>query len=281
MARTITEIENQMLAEKANQSSLSGLTSSSQTAIWRLFIYIVAVAISVFEQILDVFKADIEATIKDNYVGTLRWIKTQCLKFQYDATTPQLLEVSDEGKLYYPVVDETKRIITRVSASTDANKNVNIKVAKGSTPTQLSAPEELALNAYLLEMMPAGVTYTVINQVSDKLTIIGYIYYNGQYASVIQQYVEDAINNYLANIDFDGAIKIIDLEMAIRNTTGVKDVKLRDVWVRANATAIGSAEKMIDNYRLSIISKSFSAGYAVEENTAGYTWADTITYVIQ
>lgn len=281
MARTVAQIQTQMIAEKEAQSALSGLTSTSQTAIWRLFIYIQAVSINVFEQLMDLFKTEIEGIVENNYVGTPKWISTQCFKFQYDATTPQILELdTTETKLVYPTVDATLRIVTRASVNVDLNKNVNIKVAKSEPPEQLAAGEETALNAYLLEMMPAGVTYTVVNEVSDKLYIAGTIYYNGQYASTIDTDVPAAINAYLANIPFDGVLRVSELEQAIKTATGVIDLNLSDVWVRADSIPIANATKLIDAETLQIISTTFSAGYAVEEDTATYTWADKINYQI-
>lgn len=281
MARTVAQIQTQMLAEKAAQTALDGLTSTSQTAIWRLFIYIQAVSINVFEQLQDLFKTEIEGIVENNYVGSPKWVSTQCFKFQYSATTPQILQLNTtETKLAYPIIDETLQIITRASVNVDLNKNVNIKVAKSEPPIQLSAPEETAINGYLLEMMPAGVTYTVINAVSDKLYIAGTIYYNGQYASTIDVDVPAAINAYLSTIPFDGTLRIVELEQSIKAATGVIDLNLADVWVRANSTPIANATKLIDAETLKIISTTFNAGYAIEENTATYTWTDKIIYEI-
>ena len=47
-----------------------------------------------------------------------------------------------------------------------------------------------------------------------------------------------------------------------------------------NSIPIANAFKLIDDYTLVIISIVPYAGYAVEENTAGETWADKITYTI-
>jgi hypothetical protein len=243
--------------------------------------YIVAAAINITEQLQDAFRTDIETVVKNNYVGTPKWIKTMCFYFQYSAANPQILEYDETTfKVNYAVVNTDLRIITRCSVSTDLNKNVNIKVAKSDPPTQLAAGEETALNAYLTDIIPAGVTFNVINDVADKLYIKGTVYYDGQYSSTIQDNVELAINNYLANIDFDGNIKIIDLQLAIRNVQGVTDIDLDDVWLRADSLPLANGFKMIENSTLMILSKVPVAGYAVEEDTAGETWGDKITYTM-
>ena len=280
MARSTSEIAQQMLDAKAADSNLSGLTSTSQTSIWRLWIFIVAACHNVLEQLLDLFKTEIETTVENNYVGTPKWIRQKCLEFQYSAVNPQVFEITDNTKIAFPVIDPSLRIVTRASVTTDQNKIVKIKVAKGEPPTQLVGAEPVALQAYFSELVPAGVYWELINAISDKLFIEGIIYYDGQYSATIQANVETGINAYLSGIDFDGQIKIVDLEIAIRQVVGVKDLKLENVWLRANSIPLANGFKMIDNYTLSIISAVPFAGYAVEETTAGETWSDKITYTI-
>lgn len=279
-ARSISTISQQMLDAKAADSNLSGLTSTSQTSIWRLWIFIVAACINVFEQLIDKFKVEIETTVENNYVGTAKWIRQKCLEFQYSAVNPQVLEITDNTKIAFPVIDPSLRIVTRASVSTDLNKRVTIKVAKGEPPTQLVGAEPVALQAYFSELVPAGVYWQIVNAVSDKLYIEGEVFYDGMYSATIETIVPDAINAYLSSIDFDGLIKISDLENAIRSATGVIDIKLENVWLRANSIPLANAFKMIDTFTLVIISAVPYAGYAVEEDTAGETWADKITYTV-
>ena len=280
MARSISTIAQQMLDAKAADSNLAGLTSTSQTSIWRLWIFIVAACINVFEQLIDIFKVEIETTVENNYVGTPKWIRQKCLEFQYSAANPQVLEITNNTKIAFPVIDPSLRIVTRASVSTDFNKKVTIKVAKGEPPTQLTGAEPVALQAYFSELVPAGVYWEIVNAVSDKLYIEGEVFYDGMYSATIGTIVPDAINAYLSSIDFDGLIKVSDLENAIRSATGVIDIKLENVWLRANSIPLANGFKLIDAFTLVIISATPFAGYAVEEDTVGETWADKITYTV-
>ncbi len=110
MARTVNEIKAQMLAEKQAQSSLNALTSTSQTAFWNLYIYLVAVAINIFEQIMDLFKVDIEAVAAKSYPGSAKWIQSKVFEFQYSATTPQYVEMQSDFSLAYPIIDSSPSI---------------------------------------------------------------------------------------------------------------------------------------------------------------------------
>ncbi|WP_394775425.1 hypothetical protein [Flavobacterium sp.] len=75
MARTIAEIQNEILSEKDKQSSLSGLTDS-KAAIWKLWINIVATAIWVHEKI-------VEKNALISRPHTLNWYREQALNFHY------------------------------------------------------------------------------------------------------------------------------------------------------------------------------------------------------
>lgn len=286
MARTVEEIKAQAIEAKEADSNLSGLSSISKVALWNVLFYVPALMIQLFEQLLDIFKKEIEDTVSNNYVGTPKWIRLKSLEFQYSATVPQIVEINSETyKIAYPVVDTSLRIITRVTADTDLNREVNIKIAKSEPPVQLSGPEETAYLDYLKEINVAGVEYNVINAVSDKLYLDAEIFYNGQYISVISDTVEAALNDYLAKIAFqdnnDGKIQVIEIAKAIKSVPGVIDLKIKDIWLRPHTTPLVNAFKLVDNYSVVIISSIPYSGYVVEETTASNTWADKLTYTIQ
>lgn len=79
MARTIAEIQNEILDEKKKQPSLEGLTNDSKTAIWKLWINIVATAIWVHEKI-------VEKNALISRPHTLNWYREQALNFHYGIT---------------------------------------------------------------------------------------------------------------------------------------------------------------------------------------------------
>lgn len=76
MARTIAEIQNEILAEKKKQPLLNGLTNTSKTSIWNLWINIVATAIWVHEKI-------VEKNALISRPHTLNWYRDQALNFHY------------------------------------------------------------------------------------------------------------------------------------------------------------------------------------------------------
>lgn len=76
MARTIAEIQNEILIEKGKQSSLNGLDNNSKTSIWKLWVNIMATAIWVHEKI-------VEKNALISRPHTLNWYREQALNFHY------------------------------------------------------------------------------------------------------------------------------------------------------------------------------------------------------
>ena len=288
MARSIAEIKNQMLVEKANQPALSGLNSPSQVAIWNLLFYIVAFAINVFEQLLDVFNLQQSALALAAVPGTDNWVQKKTFEFQYDATNVQYL-VLDLTTLSvgYPQINTAYQIITRCSVKSIGQGICNIKVAKGSTPTALTSLEKSALANYWNPNVSnsygfAGVNYVIISESADEIEIVGSIYYAGQYASVISTNVITALNNYLTNLPFNGNVSINAIEDAVQAVTGVNQVKLTQVNIRRNTQAYGTGTVMYSLATgVNIVELGSYAGYVIAETTSGHTFTDTLTFIAQ
>src|SRR5437868_6766764 len=84
MARTISEIQTQILAAVAADAVLSPkLTSTSKTAIYRLWAYIVAVAIWALENLYDLFRIETDEKIALLKPHSLRWYASKAVAFQY------------------------------------------------------------------------------------------------------------------------------------------------------------------------------------------------------
>ena len=281
MARSISQIKAQMIDEKNNQSALSGLTSTSQTAIWNLYFFIVATAINIFEQLQDLYKSDIQTQIANAIPQTKQWLQAMVFKFQFDANNPQILSLVDLVPLY-PIVDTTKQIVTRCSVNTEINKQVSIRVAKENPPVKLTTAEVNALSSYVTLIGNAGVTYNVISLDPDLIEINADIYYNAQYSAIISDSMTNAINTFLANIDFNGAIYVGKLEDAMRGVAGVNDVKINVLNVRASFETYAQTHTLY-NLSTGINNRLYQpyAGYIITETQTSHTLTDTLTYHAQ
>ena len=201
MARTVDEIKQTILDAKDGEPDLSGLNSPSSTAVFNLWAYITAVAINAFEQLLDLATEDLEELARDAISGTEEWLQKRFLEFQYDASNPQVITVTD-GAATYPVVDESLRIITRAAVKTQSNGKVQVKVAKGDTTLEpLDTSELNALIGYIDKIGFAGVAVDTVSLNADRFQFQGEIFYSGEYVdTTVKQSVIDAIYKCLFGI---------------------------------------------------------------------------------
>lgn len=290
MARTFSQIKAQMIATKQSQTTLSGLTSTSQTSTYGLLFFIPAVGIALLEQLMDIFKINTEATVKTAISPSAAWLQKKVFEFQYSATVQQIITINNFSPSY-AVIDPTLQIISRCSVVTTAQRIVTIKVATGSPPTALSAPQLASLNSYLTKggdgtlagagtgISYAGVQANAVSFLPDRLFLEGTITYNGQYAAVISASVIAAVNNYLSLIPFDGNVKILSLTDAIQAVPGVTDIKLKFVGMRALSVAFANKTLLIDTYTEVFTLYPTFAGYIIQEDTAGQTFTDKLTFV--
>lgn len=283
MARTVAEIQAEIIAYKEAQADLAGLTSTSHRAIWILWTFVVASAIAIFEQLQDLYLATVEAVVARSAGASFLWVQDKFFKFQYSATDPQVIQLIDTVP-QYPVVNEALRIITACSVTSSVSNEVNIKVAKEDPYTALSGPELSAAQSMIDTIGVAGIIYNVISLAADKIYINANVYYKGQYSSVIEDLVITALNNYLqtlSKINFNGEIKMSDLEGVIRVVEGVNDVVMLNVKGRADAVVFASGTYFIQNSTLVTRLWNPAAGYIVQEDTAGQTFADSLNFISQ
>ena len=283
MARSITTIQNEIIAAKTADSNLNSLNSPSAVAIWRLWSRIIAGAIETQEQLWDVFKAELEQIAREAVPGTADWLQKRVLEFQYSATNPQVISVID-GKATYSTIDASLRIVTRAAVVEQVNNRVLVKVAKddgsgGLTP--LAAQEVSALVSYLDAIGFVGIAIDTSSLFADRLKFQGTIFYNGQYVeATVKAAVITAIKAYLSSIsitEFDGTIVREELINAIQAVTGVTGVDTLNVVLTARPSSIPLTGAVVTVQRTYIT----AAGYIIQEDTARSTFNDTITMTLE
>lgn len=279
MARTVAQIKQSMLDAKNADPTLSALTSTSQTAKWNLYYFIVASCIAIFEQLQDIFKTELETIASTAAPSTPQWTRNKVLKFQ----TGDVAELNTTTYVIeYPTINTANQILTRCAVITAPNRTVLIKVAKGNPPTPVSVGELAELQSYVETFNPAGIAFTLINENSDKMEVAGKIYYNGQYSAVISTNVLAALNSYMANLPFNGVISTQAVVDAIQAVEGVISVSLTRILVRRDTVAYGLGVTLYNlTTGVDAVQYQTIAGYVEEETTATHTFADTLTYIVQ
>ena len=287
MSRSVNNINQYIVSNLVVNFAAIGITINpvlwSKRNLLRQICFTVAVCQAYLEQLQDVFKAELEATVNKAAPASTAWVQDKIFKFQYSATNPQVIALVDTVAVY-PVVDTTLRIITACSVTTDISNSVIIKAAKSNPLTALNDAESASLQGYINIIGIAGINYTVQTLYPDKIFIGAQIFYQGQYAAVIQANVINTILNFLQNLsqsNFNGALKMSDLEAVIRNVTGVNDVVLNNVRGRAATDLFSAGIDLI--LGTSVLQRQWLtiAGYIAQEDTATKTLADTLIFTAQ
>jgi hypothetical protein len=286
MARTTAEIQATMDAEQAAQPDLSTLNSTSQTAIYTLWKYIVAKCQNVLEQLWDKKQTELEAILVSAPVLSNEWAKVKSLEFQYDATVPQNMILVDFVP-QYETVDITKRIITRAFV---INNGVGalILVAKSEPPVKLAAGELSSFDDYFRKTgdgtdQAVGLGHIGQNIVVDSLDpdllwLEAEITYRGQYTATIEDDCILAIETFISNVGTTPVLKVTDLITVLKTVEGFVDIYIENMATRAAAVAFGSRTYLITAYSQTLTEISITAGYMIGETTAANTLADKLTF---
>lgn len=247
--RTTQEIYDAMIIEKqANinlnvlqpniddaQTLLTDLGTNSQVAEWRLWVWLVAMATSTLESLWAVFKTEIES-ISNIHYGTIPWYRVVSLEYQHGDSL-----VFVDNMFQYSPIDLTNRIIQKAAAE-QIPGTVIVKVAKaGGIP--LTTIENTAFSAYIDSISPPGINTTIISQIPDEMKIAADVYYDplvlaadGSLLSDASVFpVEDAITNYIDNIDFNGELIITNLQDAMQLAEGVDNPVINTVETKYGA----------------------------------------------
>jgi hypothetical protein len=226
MARPIQEIYDAILTEKAANADLAGLTSTSNTAIWRLWAWITAAALHLHETLWDGFKKEVEEIAAEAIPGTASWYVDQCKAYQHNDT----LSIVDYRAVY--ATENPSAQIVKQAALTETSGALVFKVAKDLSGTSLQklsndpANDEVAgLTAYLNKIKFAGTILSVLSANGDRIQVQGGVfYYNPIHAlDDVKADLDAKVNALLHGLPFNGTLyrnKIVD---AIESTLGYVD----------------------------------------------------------
>ena len=244
MARTIDKIQEQIITEKDRSLGLESLNSTSNTAIWRVWTYITAVAIWTLENLFDLHKKEVDRLLLTKKPHNLLWYKTKAEAFQfgselkpgsdcYDNTGVDHVKVAKSRIVKHVAVVENKKTgWVRIKAA----KEVNGELQKLSNEN----PDELgALNSYMQHIKDAGVKLIVQSLPPDRLKMHIDIYYDamvldengGRLDGGSVKPVNDTIDAYLRSLPFNGAFVLATLTDQLQETPGVVIPQIRHVAV--------------------------------------------------
>ena len=270
MARSIQEIQNLILQAKVQEPALESLNSTSKVAIWRLWVYIIAVAIWSLEKLFDQHRADIDKRLAELKPHTARWYRSKALAFQYGFDLlPDSDKFNNQGHTEEAI--EASKIVKYSAVIESKNEGrliVKIAGEQGDTLQPITEPQKQAFEAYLQEIKDAGVRLSVVNYQPDVLHLQMKIVYdplvldsNGQSIIHATKPIETAIKDYLKRLPFNGELVLAHLIDALQQAEGVKIPHL----VLAQSKNITSGGSYGD-FETIEISKIPTAGYFTIDN---------------
>ena len=280
MARTIQEIQTLILQAKAQEPALNELNSTSKVAIWRLWVYIIAVAIWSLEKLFDQHRADIDKRLAELKPHTARWYRSKALAFQYGFDLlPDSDTFNNQGHTEEAI--EASKIVKYSAVIESKNEGrliVKIAGEQGNTLQPITDAQKQAFEAYLQEIKDAGVRLSVVNYQPDILHLQMKIVYdplvldgNGQSILHATKPVEETIKNYLKRLPFNGELVLAHLIDALQQAEGVKIPHL--VLAQSKNITIGGGYGAFETIE---ISKIPTAGYFTIDNFNDITYVSNV-----
>lgn len=253
MARSIQEIYDALAQEKAEQLELNtlqpdidsaqqllaDLNTPSRVARWRLMLWVVAVAQWTHEVLWDRTLDEIRALAAASNIGTLPWYVAKARAFQFGHDLVLVNNVPG-----YEEDDAEARIVRRAAAKEQGGL-VLLKVAKEEAGVigPMTSGELSAFAAYIDEVKMAGVIVNIISEPADLLRVVATVFYDplvmASDGTLILnpsvRPVDAAIDAYLENLPFNGALVLTNLVDAMQSAAGVINPVLTDVQTRYGA----------------------------------------------
>ena len=280
MARTIQEIQELIYQAKTQEPALESLNSTSKVAIWRLWVYIIAVAIWSLEKIFDQHRADIDKRLAELKPHTARWYRSKALAFQYGFDLlPDSDTFNNQGHTEEQI--EASKIVKYSAVVESPNEGriiVKIATEQGGQLQPITDAQKQAFEAYLQEIKDAGVRLSVVNYQPDILHLQMKIVYdplvldsNGQSITNAFNPIERTIKAYLKRLPFNGELVLAHLIDALQRAEGVKIPHL----VLAQSKNVTSSGEY-GAFETIEISKIPTAGYFTIDNFNDITYISNV-----
>jgi hypothetical protein len=270
MARTIQQIYDVIEQEKNSKPELASLNSPSQTAVYKVWMWVIAACQWILEVLWDKQVEFMLALIANSVVGSLFWYRKKALEFQWNPSVSYYINFDENGIPIYNELVIADRIVKYAAAVDSFNGLVVVKAAKdlNGTPVPLDASELLSFKDYMLSIKFAGTKLQCISFSPDLIRAFMKVYYDPiSNLAVVKQNVENAANQYLKNLPFNGIFYIERLQDAIQKVEGVVSVEMVNVEANLGTTTIYP----INRYYRTV------AGYAVFDPNNGLD--STVTYI--
>ena len=231
MSRNLAEIQESIYKTKASLTELNGLTSTSKTAAWRLWIYIMAFCIYTLERLFDAHSTYVTTGLAEQKAHTPAWYRMQAMAYQFGFTFDENTGVFVDDNATTEQIAASQIIKYCAVNESDDESTLVVKIA-GEDNGILSpiSPEQISsFTSYIKRVRDVGVKINVINYPADKLKLNLRIEYdplvltvNGMNQRTGEFPVVSALNEFLKELPFNGELILAKLVDKLQLIEGVK-----------------------------------------------------------
>ncbi|WP_312310936.1 nucleotidyltransferase [Empedobacter brevis] len=239
MSRTISEIQESIFKTKASLEDLNGLTSTSKTALWRLWVYIMAFCIYTLERLFDTHSIAVTKVLSEQKAHTPAWYRKQALDFQFGFTFDENIGIFDNENATTEQIEASRIIKYCAVNESDDESTLIVKIA-GETDgvlNPITTEHITAFTAYMKRVRDGGVKVNVINYPADYLKLSLKIEYdplvldaNGMNQRTGAFPVNNALNEFLKELPFNGELILAKLVDKLQLIEGVRIPTINAAW---------------------------------------------------
>lgn len=239
MARSISDIKKSMTDIFINDVNIiSGYNLQpgksfeeefSAASIESILFFAFAFGVWVSEKIFDLHKQEVTDLINNMKPHSLLWYANKSKAFEYGYALMADSDLYDNAGLTDEQIAASK--IVDYAAVVEQERGLRIKVATdtGTDLGPLSTGQLDSFIAYMQRVKDAGVKLLITTAVADALRLSLLIKYDPlvlnsegkRIDGTVENPVQDAVNNYLKNLPFNGKLELVKLVDELQKVEGV------------------------------------------------------------
>ncbi len=231
MARELEEIQNQILDKIAQEPTLAFINNSSKASYFQRIVYVVAYMIWIHEAI-------VEENNRRRRLHNFDYDKQRALDYQDGV---DIIWSGDRGQFEFAPVEnpEQRKLVKRCAVGQGSEGEIVIKVAGEQNGELQPLPDDVMVRfqTYMEETKGSGDVLYFVNRPADLLKVEVDVYVDalqldldtGKLLSSNEENypAKEAIYNYLAQLEFNGAFVKQKFENSIEAARGVEIVDLK------------------------------------------------------
>lgn len=248
---SVENYQSEMISAKERNQNLDELTSTSKTSVWRMMLYIMAFTVEQLAQLFTLHRSEIDAKISTQKTHRLPWIQSLFLNFQYGFELMKETDLFDNTNATAEQIDASKIIKYCAVNESDTGREVIIKIAteKDEVLSPLEMDKMEAILEYTERVKGTGIPYRIINFLPDRLKLNIRVFRDplvinaqGMDITTGKYPAQEALQEFMKELPFDGELRIQDLANKLEAVTGVNLVSVdlaQSCWINASTNSYG------------------------------------------